>query len=97
MDKIRRAIFTISAEGASLFEWAIWATLLTFVIGLPITIAILQSFVAIIIPVITGIVLFVFTGVLLGITDFLLRTWPYEISDEELKFEEEYLPRIPDD
>lgn len=97
MDKIRRAIFTISAEGASLFEWAIWATLLTFVIGLPITIAILQSFVAIIIPVITGIVLFVFTGVLLGITDFLLRTWPYEISDEELRFEEEYLPRIPDD
>lgn len=97
MDKIRRAIFTISAEGASLFEWAIWATLLTFVIGLPITIAILQSFVAIIIPVITGIVLFVFTGVLLGITDFLLRTWPYEISDEELRFEEEYLPRIPND
>ena len=80
-----------------MFEWAIWATLLTFVIGLPITIAILQSFVAIIIPVITGIVLFVFTGVLLGITDFLLRTWPYEISDEELRFEEEYLPRIPND
>ena len=97
MDKIRRAIFTISAEGASLFEWAIWTTLLTFVIGLPITIAILQSFVAIIIPVITGIVLFVFTSVLLGITDYLLRIWRYEISDEELKFEEEYLLRITDD
>lgn len=97
MDKIRRAIFTISAEGASLFEWAIWTTLLTFVIGLPITIAILQSFIAIIIPVITGIVLFVFTSVLLGITDYLLRIWPYEISDDELRFEEEYLPRIPND
>lgn len=97
MDKIRRAIFTISAEGASLFEWAIWTTLLTFVVGLPITIAILQSFVAIIIPVITGIVLFVFTGVLLGITDFMLRTWPYEISDDELLYEKEYSPRIPND
>ena len=97
MDKIRRAIFTISAEGASLFEWAIWATLLTFVVGLPITIAILQSFVAIIIPVITGVVLFVLTIILLSITDYWLEYWPFEISDEELQFEKEYSPRIPND
>ncbi|MCI7766690.1 MAG: hypothetical protein MSJ26_01735 [Oscillospiraceae bacterium] len=97
MDKIRRAIFTVSAEGASLFEWAIWATILTVLVGLPLAIAVLQSFLGIIVTVITGAALFVLTFIFLGITDFILSFWPFEISDEELQFEKDYIPRIPND
>ena len=97
MDKIRRAIFTISAEGASFFEWAIWATILTVLIGLPLAVAVLQSFMGIIVALITGAVLFVLTFILVRTADFLIRLWPFEISDEEQQFEKGYVPRIPYD
>ena len=97
-DKIRRAIFKVSAEGASLFEWAIWSTILTFLIGLPIVISVLQSLgKGLIVAFVTGVILFVLTTVLLGITDGLLKVCPFVISEEELEYESSYQPRIPYD
>lgn len=91
-DKIRRIIFTISAEGAVLFEWSIWSTLLTLLIGLPIAISVLQSLVkGLFAAVITGMALFAVSFIILAITDGILRTWPFKISDDELEFESSYI------
>ena len=97
-DRIRRAIFKISAEGATLFEWSIWSTLLTFLVGLPVVTSVLQSLgTGLIISIITGVILFLISFVTLSITDNLLKWWPFQVSREELEFEENYEPRIPDD
>ena len=97
MDKIRRRIFTISAEGATLFEWAIWASLITSVFATPAVITILDSPMGIFIVLAAIFTLFALTYILLSITDKLLECWPYEISEEELEFERNYVPMIPDD
>ena len=97
-DMIRRVFFTISAEGASLFEWAIWSTLLTFLVGFPIAISVLQSFLTgLLISMITGVSLFIISFVVLGISDKIISQWPFTIGDDELEFEKNYTPRIPND
>lgn len=97
-DKIRRAIFKVSAEGATLFEWSIWSTLLTFLVGLPIVTSVLESLgTGLLLSIITGVVLFLISFVVLSVTDNLLKWWPFIISKEELEFEENYEPRIPND
>ena len=97
MDKIRRRIFTISAEGATLFEWAIWASIILGVFVTPAVIAIIESLMGIFIVIAAALTLFALTFILLSITDKLLECWPYEISEEELEFERDYVPMIPDD
>lgn len=98
MDKFRRVVFTISAEGATLFEWSIWSSLLTYLIGLPLTIALLQSIIkGFFVVFTTGLVMFAISFIILFITDEILKLWPFEISDDELEFEENYIPRIPND
>ena len=85
-DRIRRAIFKISAEGATLIEYSIWSTLLTFLVGLPVVTSVLQSFG-------TGLIISIMTGGIL----FLISFVTLFISTEELEFEENYEPRISDD
>lgn len=95
-DKIRRAIFKVGAEGASYFENCIWVLLGLAVIGIPITIALLQSvWKGLVVILITAAVLFVGSLIYVGIADAILAEWPFEISDEEKEFEENYKPRIP--
>ena len=95
-DKIRRAIFKISAEGASYFEWSIWATILSFMIGLPIIITVLESFIKGFLTVfLTAVILFLISFIYVGIADGILSHWPFEIGEEEKEFEENYEPRIP--
>ena len=97
-DMIRRVFFTISAEGASLFEWAIWSTLLTFLVGFPVAVSVLQSFfTSLLISLITGVTLFVISFVVLGICDNIISHWPFMIGDDELEYEKNYTPRIPND
>ena len=96
-DKIRRAIFKISAEGATLFEWCIWVSLLTLVVGLPIVMAILNSIgKSLFVVITTGLSLFLLTYILLTITNKLLEVWPFRVSMEEMEFEQDYEPRIPE-
>lgn len=98
MDKIRRFLFIIGAEGASFFEWAIWTILLIVPVGIPLTIALMQSLIkGLLICTATGIILFFGTMIFIGISDAILSVWPFEVSDEELDFEENYVPRIPPD
>lgn len=98
MDKIRRILFTISAESVSHFEWVIWTIILSFLLGTPIITVILQSFVkGIIVVILTSTVLFAGTLGFVGLADIILSVWPFEISDEEKEYEEKYVPRIPMD
>lgn len=98
MDKLRRFIFTISAEGASYFEWSIWSSLIIAIIGMPVVIAILESVLnAVIIVILTIVIMFIISFLIVGIADSILQNWPFEISDEELQYEKNYVPRIPND
>lgn len=98
MDKIRRFLFIIGAEGVSFFEWAIWTTLIILPIGVPLTAVLTHSLIkGLVICAATGIILYCGTIIFVGGADAILSVWPFEISDEELDFEENYVPRIPPD
>lgn len=97
-DKLRRFVFTLSAEGASFFEWSILSSILTLLIGFPPAVKILESFSKGLIAVIfTGIVLFSISFLIVFISEAILRLWPFEISEDEQEFENNYIPRIPYD
>lgn len=96
MDRLRRFFFIIGAEGASFFEWAIWASILILFVGVPVTVAVLQSFLkGILVSAVTASILFFGTLIFVGLADLIISNWAYEISDEEQEFENNYEPRIP--
>lgn len=98
MNKLRRVFFIIGAEGASFFEWAIWASILVLFVGLPTAAAVLRSFLkGILVSAVTAGILFFGTLIFVGLADLILSNWQYEISDEEKEFEENYVPMIPYD
>ena len=95
-DKIRRAIFKIGAEGASYFENCIWTIILLVILGVPISIALLQSvWKGLVVVAATAILMFAVTMIFIGTADVILSVWPFDVSDEEINFEVNYKPRIP--
>ena len=82
-DKIRRAIFKISAEGASYFEWSIWATILSFMIGLPIIITVLESFIKGFLTVfLTAVILFLISFIYINyyLPNFIFYLFLFDLS-----------------